>query len=229
MSVPAYLTLAARYWKSAPSKRVQGTGLLVRRGSRAATVLHPLQLLVALVELVVAHGRRVELERVHRLDGRLVVEGGRQQRRGADEVTGGDGQGVRVALAGLREVGREVLDAPCPGRGQAVGGHVDCLAVGELVAGHEPAAGPTGRFEVAVEVVERQQLDLQRGSVGGGIGGPARGGDSGEGTGPDRHDADQASGVNERHGSPWLNYGCGRPADGLWHFPETVQANAKKG
>ncbi len=41
----------------------------------AAAVLHPQELLVALVELMVPDRRDVEAERVHRLDGRLVVEG----------------------------------------------------------------------------------------------------------------------------------------------------------
>ena len=85
--------------------------LVVRAGAvvDAAAVGEALELLVALVELVVAHGRDVEAERVHRLDRRLVVERGGQQRRRADEVAGRDGERVRVALAGLGEMRGEVL------------------------------------------------------------------------------------------------------------------------
>ena len=77
---------------------VVGAGVLVVRAVRAvvdaAAAGHPLELLVALVELVVADGGDVEAELVHRLDGRLVVERGGEQRRGADDVAGRDGQGV---------------------------------------------------------------------------------------------------------------------------------------
>ncbi len=113
-------TLAARYWKFAPVKRVPAAQefwlFAPSTVVDAAAVLEALELLVALVELVVAHGGDVEAERVERLDGRLVVEGGRQQRRGADHVAGGDGDGVGVADAGLLEVRREVLDAADVGR-----------------------------------------------------------------------------------------------------------------
>ena len=47
------------------------------------------QVVVALVELVVAGGRHVEARLVQRVDGRLVVLDERLERRGADEVAGG--------------------------------------------------------------------------------------------------------------------------------------------
>jgi hypothetical protein len=58
----------------------------------AAATGKALELLVALVELMVAYGRRIQPQRVHRLDGGLVVEGRGQQRAGAHDVTGCDGQ-----------------------------------------------------------------------------------------------------------------------------------------
>ena len=57
---------------------------------RHVAVLHPQQLVNALVELVVADAVVVEAHQVERLDGRLVVEQRRQQRRRADEVAGRD-------------------------------------------------------------------------------------------------------------------------------------------
>ena len=75
-------------------------------------VPHPQQLLRPLVELVVADAVVVEVHQVEGLDGRLVVEEGRQQRRGADEVAGRNEDGVvRVLSAQVAHVRREVLDA----------------------------------------------------------------------------------------------------------------------
>src|SRR4051812_9463625 len=64
--------------------------LAVRTGAvrKAAALLHAQQLVHALVELVVAHRGDVEVQEVHGLDRRLVVEGSREQRAGADQVTG---------------------------------------------------------------------------------------------------------------------------------------------
>ena len=52
----------------------------------AATLLHPDEFIHAFVKLVVAHGVEVEADLVEHFHGRLVVEQGGQQRRGADHV-----------------------------------------------------------------------------------------------------------------------------------------------
>ena len=70
----------------------------------AAAVLHPQQLVDALVELVVPDTVVVELHQVERLDRRLVVEQRRDQRRRADQVTGRDEQRVRVRRPQLTDV-----------------------------------------------------------------------------------------------------------------------------
>ena len=59
----------------------------------AAAALHAQQLGHALVELVVADAGHVEAHGVERLDRRLVVEQPGQERRAADQVTGGHGVG----------------------------------------------------------------------------------------------------------------------------------------
>jgi hypothetical protein len=110
----------------------------------AAAVAHALELVDALVELVVAHGVHVEAEDVHRLDRRLVLEERRHERARADEVAAGDRERrPRVRRAQAVEVGVEVR----PRRPRA------SRAVGQ----RDRAA----RFEVAVEVVEREELDVE--------------------------------------------------------------------
>jgi hypothetical protein len=114
----------------------------------AAAVLHAQQLGDALVELVVADAGDVEAERVERLDARLVLEQAGEERRPADEVAGGDGQRVAVALAQVAQMRRQVLDAA--GRDRGAG------------AGHEGAVRARRRLQVTVVVVERQDLEVDR-------------------------------------------------------------------
>jgi len=154
---------------------------------QAPAGLQPLKLLVALVELVVAHGARLEAERVHGLDGRLVVERGRQQRRGPDDVTGGDRHGVALPGPGLAQVGGEVLHAT------GVGGHVGHLAADQLVVGHDAPAGAARRLEVPVEVVEGEDLEVERLVPGVGTGRAAGDGHTGAGGEDHGQDTGQAS------------------------------------
>src|SRR5690606_38420269 len=84
-------------------------------------------------------GRQAEL--VEQGDGRLVVVGGGDERGGADEVTGGDDEGVPVAEP--LQVGGEVGGAP----------GVDGLP--GLV--HDAAARAGRGFEVPVQVVDGEQ------------------------------------------------------------------------
>ena len=74
-------------------------------------VLHPLQLVDALVELVVADADDVEADRVHRLDRRLVVEERRDERARADQVACADRDRVRVRRPQPLDVRGEVGDA----------------------------------------------------------------------------------------------------------------------
>jgi hypothetical protein len=78
---------------------------------------------------------------------RLVVERGRQQRAGADEVAGRDDERVRVRGPHLADVRCQI--------GRAAGVDVRAARRGQDAPG---AAG--GRLEVAVEVVQAEQLDL---------------------------------------------------------------------
>jgi hypothetical protein len=91
---------------------------------------------------VVAHGADVDAHRVERLDRGLVVEEAGDQRAGADVVAGADDEGVGIRGAPLVDVAGQVVDATdgCAG------------AVGQR---EQP-----GRGEVAVEVVDAQQLDV---------------------------------------------------------------------
>src|SRR5690606_29657632 len=115
----------------------------------AATVLHAQQLGGALVELVVAHRADVEADRVEALHGRFVVEQTRQERRAADEVTGRHGQGL---------VGQRHLAQVLQRRGQVL--HpTDEVLLRILRRGQRVRTG----LEVAVVVVERQQLHVQAG------------------------------------------------------------------
>jgi hypothetical protein len=71
----------------------------------AAAELDPQQLLVALVQLVVADGGRGGADRVEELDRRLVVEQRGRQRRGADVVAAAEHQRVALLGAQLPDVG----------------------------------------------------------------------------------------------------------------------------
>ena len=106
---------------------------LERLGPRAPAALEqPHQLVAALVELVVAHRADVEADLVRGLDGRLVVEPARDERRGADHVAGMHANGA-------------------VGQGRAV-------EMG-LQPGGSSDARPR-RLQVAVEVVHAQQAQL---------------------------------------------------------------------
>jgi hypothetical protein len=111
-----------------------------------SAVLHAEQLRGALVELVVAHGVQVEADRVHCLDRRLVVEQAGQQRAGSDDIARRDHDRVLVGLLERAHMGGEVL-------GPAG------------VDGADPATRAGWRLDVAVEVVQRQDLDFDLRSV----------------------------------------------------------------
>ena len=58
----------------------------------------------ALVEFVIADGGELQAHQVHRVDGRLVEEIGRGQRRGADQVAGGNGDRVGMTRAKIGQL-----------------------------------------------------------------------------------------------------------------------------
>ena len=119
---------------------------------RAATAaLHAQQLGRTLVELVVADRADLEPHRTQRFDRRLVVEQRRQQRRRADQVAGGDEDVIRVLRAQFGHRRGELLGA--------AGRHVDRLRrVGRVLDADAALRG----LQVAVEVVDRQDLHLHR-------------------------------------------------------------------
>ena len=139
-----------------------GRGRAVGVGA-AAAVLHPQELGRALVELVVADAGDVEPERVHRLDGRLVVERRRRaagwRRSGRRQRWSASGRGPGAPAPGAsRGTRRRPPSAPR----RAV----------RLEPGHR-ARRSCGRLEVAVEVVDGEQLDVLVPLVAGIVTGPA--------------------------------------------------------
>ena len=141
--------MAARYWKRAPANGSSRHGTRVRVLA-AAAALHPQQLGRALVELVVADRGEAEPEQVHRVDRRLVEEIGRGERRGADQVAGGDGDRVGMALPRACSSAAASCAAP-PTRAFSM------RAVG--LRDRRPARR---RFDIAVEIVDREDLHLDR-------------------------------------------------------------------
>ena len=142
---------------------------------------------------MVAHRADVDAHRVEGLDRGLVVEEAGDQRAGADVVAGADDQRVAVLLAQVVDVRGQVLGAA--GRGAHAARQRDRAR----------------RREVAVEVVDAQQLDVHRArlvalvvsvAVVAAVGLGGRGGDEqrrgdGEEEGARSHDA-----VLHPHGDP---------------------------
>ena len=113
----------------------------------AATLLHPGQLVGALVELVVPDAVVVEAHEVHGLDRRLVVEDRRDEGRGTDHVTRRHEQRVlRVRRLEVAHVAARGTPTPPAG--------VAPMRPPELVGVRRP--------ELAVEVVEAEDLDRGR-------------------------------------------------------------------
>ncbi len=106
-------------------------------GGMVAALLHAQQFVLALVEFMVPDGVEVDADAVHGLDRGLVLEQRRGQRAGADHVAGRDHRMQRVG-------GLELLDAGGKARHARIAG------------------GAFTAFDIAVEVVEGDELDLQR-------------------------------------------------------------------
>ena len=122
LPVALNLTLAPRYFHSAPPSGLSSVGH------------DPVdEVVVALVELVVAHGRDVETGRVERVDRRLVVLDERLEGRGTDEVTGGSEDVLGFCS-------RSFLTAPA--------------------STAAPASAPRRLRQPAVEVVHAEDLEL---------------------------------------------------------------------
>ena len=116
-----------------------------------AAILHPKQFILAFVEFVVADRSDRKPHHRQRFDGRLVVKHRRQKRAGADQVSGGDEDGVLVPLAQLLNQRGHGLDAP--GRHH----HLPGLVVG---IGDPDAA--RRRAKVAMEVVDGENPHIDR-------------------------------------------------------------------
>ncbi len=112
----------------------------------AAAALQPAQFVLALVELVVPDAADVDAHLVEDVDRRLVVKESRNQRAGADIVTGGDGDGVGVTFPKLLQPGREIDGAT-------------------RVHATDPPAATGRRTQIAVEVVEPEYLYLDLGAA----------------------------------------------------------------
>ena len=119
----------------------------------AAAVLHAQQLVLALVELVVADRGDLEAHLGEGFDGRLVVEQRRQQRARADQVAGGDKDAVLLLGAQLLDERRHVL-GPAGRDGDLLG---PVLRVRDGDAAER-------RPEVAVEVIDGEDRDGDVGS-----------------------------------------------------------------
>ncbi len=94
--------------KPGAGKRVRPLAFV---GRVTAAVLHPEQFVLALVEFVVADGRDLEPHHRQGFDGGFVVEHRRQERAGADQVSGGDEDRVGGSLAQLLDQRRHGLGA----------------------------------------------------------------------------------------------------------------------
>ena len=142
------MTFAARYWKNAPPN---GVAVLAAVDGMAAAVLHPEQLGVPSSNSWLPTPMTSRPGAVQRLDRRLVVEEPREQRAGADHVAGADEQRVPGSRPrSTLQVRREVL--------HAARRRVDV----RVRARPDHAARAGRRLQVAVEVVEREQLHLDR-------------------------------------------------------------------
>ena len=129
-----------------------GAGELVRALAAglgvAASVLHAQQLVLALVELVIADRRDLEAHGGERLDGGLVVERRRQQRARADQVAGGNEHGVLLLGAQVPDERRHVLGT--------AGRDGDLLGlVGRIGNGDAAERG----LEMPMKIVDRQDRD----------------------------------------------------------------------
>ena len=156
------------------SEPLAAVGVGQAAGVLAAAVLQTAQLVLALVELVVAHRREVDTDLVQRLDGRLVEEQRRDQWRRADEVTGSDHHRVLVGGLHPRDIGRQVL---------RTAHRIACRTR------HQVDTKVAGRFEVAVVVVDADDLDGDR-LLGSGArlhGGQTEEGRQGQQEGTDHH------------------------------------------
>ena len=114
-----------------------------------AAVLHPQQLVLALVEFVIADGGHREPHHVERFDGGLVVKHRRQERAGADQVAGGDEDRVGVSIAQLPDRGRHVFGAA--GLDRDLFGLV--LGIGDPDAARR-------RLQIAVEIIDGENAQF---------------------------------------------------------------------
>ena len=108
----------------------------------APTLLHSKQLSRAFVEFMIADRGQFEPGHAQRLDRRLIEEQRRTDRAGADQVSRGDGDAVRRAdlLKRACQIGRAAR------RDGSIGGR----------------NGEVQRLEIAVEVVDSEDLHLYR-------------------------------------------------------------------
>ncbi len=119
-----------------------------------AAILHPKQLVLALIEFVIADGGDLKPHHRQRFDGRLIVKHRRQKRTGADQVSGRDKNSVFGALAELLDQGGHVLGAA--GRDRDLSG---------LVAGIGDVDPARRRPKVAVKVVDGQNSQVNGGGL----------------------------------------------------------------
>jgi hypothetical protein len=117
----------------------------------AAAALQPQQFGAAPVELVVAHRAGRQTHQIERFNRRLVAEQRREQRAGADQVTRGNEDVVRVLAPQVGHRGGEVFGA--------AGGYVDRLR--RVCRVLDPDAARGGQ-QVAVKIVDRQHLHGHR-------------------------------------------------------------------
>ena len=116
-----------------------------------AAILHPQQLVLALVEFVIADGGHRKPHHIKRFDGGLVVKHRRQERAGADQVAGGDEDRVAVSFAELPDRRRHVLGA--------AGFDGDLFG---LVVGIGDPDSARRRLQIAVEIIDGQNAQFDR-------------------------------------------------------------------
>ncbi len=117
----------------------------------AAARLHPLQFVSAAVELMVADRANLEPEQIHRVDRRFVEIIGGDQRRGADRISRRDGDGAGMPHPKPGQCRREMRRSA--GRDSVLG----AVGLGDF--------DRVGRLQIAVEIVEGEDLHLDRGAA----------------------------------------------------------------
>lgn len=97
---------------------------------------------------MVANRRQIEASEVHRRDRGFVEEVRAGERRGVDQIAGGNSDTILLSRSKLGHLGSK--------NAGTAGGH------GRMLFGSEPDSDRLRRLEIAVKAFDREDLDLHR-------------------------------------------------------------------